>query len=196
MNTGSNSDTALLLIKPEAQKRLVELKDSNEYSNWEDIKTVFDKEFDSHVSVSALKVSYNKTIAKSITIYGPKENPLEDLVGGMEIRLKGMMEITDILKGLFKEHIQWLIDAKDLEPIQRMKVIGDTIRQNEGLSNTSMKQLTMVLSQIQQIKVEVKGIQWTEEKVHDEMNRLEPLRLQILEEDGKIAVIDRSLVNG
>lgn len=200
MNTGTNPFTAVILKDPKAQERLVELKDSNKYTNWKDIKSKFDEEFDSQVSISALRSAYNKTVATSIMVSGPKENPLGDLVSGMDTRLRGMMEITDILKKLFEEHIEWLINAKELEPFQRMEAVGNAIKHHERLSNTSMKQLNLVASQIQQVTVESTKIQWSEAKVHEELNKLLPNMLKSLEEpddegNQKIIVMDRSLIN-
>lgn len=200
MNTGSNPETAVVLKDPKAQERLVELRDSTEYTNWQNLKVKFDEEFNSQVSISALRSAYNKAVATSVMVSGPKDNPLGDLVSGMSIRLKGMMEITDTLNKLFKEEIEWIINAKELEPVQRMDVLSKMVRQHESLNNTTTKQLTLVASQIQQITVESTKIQWSESKVHEELNRLLPSMLKSLEEpddegNQKIIVMDRSLVN-
>ena len=200
MNVGSNSDTALLLRKPEVQDRLVELKDSDKYSNWNDIKTKFDKEFNSQVSVSALKTAYNRTIATNITISGPKNNPLKNLTDNMETRMNNIMSMADILAVEFQKTIDWLKDADELEPVQRMNLMGNIIRSYESLSNSFMKQITLVTSQLEQVKIEQTKMQWTEAKVHEELNKLLPNMLKALEEpdengNQKIIVMDRNLLN-
>lgn len=176
------------------------MKDSNKYSNWKDIKTKFDEEFNSQISISALRTAYNKAIATSIIVTGPKKNPLNKLADSMSNRLDNMMGITDLLSEEFQKTIKWLRDAKELEPVQRMNLLGSVIRTNESLTNSVVKQLTLIASQLDQVTVELKKDHWNEAKVHEELNKLLPNMLKSLEEpdengNQRIIVMDRSLVN-
>ena len=200
MNTGSNQETALILKKPDAQARLVELRDSNKYSNWQDIKVIFDKEFDAKVSISALRTAYNKAVATSITVSGPKNNPLKKFANSMSTRLDNIMSISDVLATELQKCVEWIKGADELEPVQRMNLLGNVIRTTESLNNSFIKQLNLVASQLEQVNIEQKKIQWDEAKVHEELNKLLPNLLKVLEEpdengNQRIMIIDRSLIN-
>lgn len=199
MKPGYHANTLVLLKDPKAQEKIVELKDSNKYSSWDDIKTKFNEEFDSQVSISAIRNAYNKSIATSITVSGPKHNPLNKLADSMGNRLNNIMSVTDILLEEFEKTIEWLRNAKELEPVQRMDLIGRVARTNESLSNSFVKQIALVASQLEQVKIEQTKIQWSEARVHEELNKLLPNMLKSLEEpddegNQKIMVLDRSLV--
>lgn len=200
MNVGTNPVTAVLLKDPKAQERLVELKDSNKYTTWQDIKSKFDEEFDSQVSISALRTAYNKAVATSITISGPRNNPLKKFANSMSTRLDNIMSISDVLAEELQKVIKWLQEAKELEPVQRMNLLASVVRTTESLNNSFIKQLTLVASQLEQVKVEQNKMQWSEAKVHEELNKLLPNMLKSLEEpdengNQRIIVMDRSLVN-
>lgn len=199
MKAGYHANTLVLLKDPKAQEKIVELKDSNKYSSWDDIKTKFNEEFDSEVSTSAIRNAYNKSIATSITISGPKNNPLNKLADSMGTRLENIMGMADILAEEFQKTIDWLRGADELEPVQRMNLLGNVIRSYESLQNSFIKQITLVASQLEQVKIEQTKIQWSEAKVHEELNKLLPNMLKSLEEpddegNQKIMVLDRSLV--
>lgn len=177
----------------------MELRDSNQYANWEDIREQFNKEFKTNISLTAIKNTYNKAIATSVTITGPKNNPLKKFADSMSTRLDNIMAISDVLAEELQRVVDWLRQADELEPVQRMNVLGNVIRTLESLNNSFMKQLNLVSSQLDQVKVEQTKQVWSEDKVHEELNKLLPIILKDLEEpdehgNQRIAIIDRSII--
>lgn len=194
MNTGSNPDSAILLKKPEVQERLVEIRDSNEHSTWGAVRDEFNKEHNSDVSMSAIKGSYNKTIAMSIKISGPAQQHFSDMFPKMAERLNNITIITDTLADELKNAIHSIRSARDLDPLQKTEAIMELVPRLDKINTSIMKQLTFVSSQMNQITIEQKKSMWDDNKLKIEMDRMQPLRLQILEDEEKIAVIDRSLL--
>lgn len=197
---GTNPETYLMLKKPEVIEKLVELRDRGGYSTWDQVKTAFNNEFNAEVSITALKTAYNRAMATSITVSGPKTNALEGLLDGLAQRLENSIKITNILNKELQKSVDWLANCEELDPIQRMNLIANVTKTQESLSKTNIQQSELILSQIQQVSVEQKKMQWDEAKVHEELNKLLPTILKTLEEpdengNQKIVVVDRSILN-
>ena len=194
MNT-SNQDTLLLLKKPEVKKRLVELRDSNEYSNWEEIRMKFNQEFESNVSMTAIKNTYNKTMATSITVSGNDTQQFNGLIEGMAKRLNRMQVVTDKMIFQIEKALELFESSDELTDLKKAEMILELAPKIDKMNSSVIKQLNFLNTQLKQITIKQESMVWDDNRVKNEMDKLQPLRLQILEEDGKIAIIDRSLLD-
>jgi len=189
-----SGENILLLKKPEVQKKLVELRDSNEYSTWEAVKDKFNEEYNSNVSMSALKNTYNKAIATSVTISGPEKQHFNGMFEGMANRLNNMILITDSMIKEYNKMLNLIRESEEIDDIKKSALIMDLTPKLDKLNNTLMKQLNFLVSQMAQVTIQQQKLIWDDNKLKLEMDKLQPLRLQILEEENKIAIIDRTLL--
>lgn len=187
-------ESTLLLKKPEVQKKIVELRDSNEYPSWETIRNKFNEEYDSHVSMSALKQSYNKTLATSISVFGPEKDHFKDLYKGMAKRLDRMQVVTDSMVLELEKALNLFQTSCELNDLERADLILELAPKIDKLNTSVIKQLNFLSSQLKQVTISQQGMVYNDEKVKEEMDRLQPIRLQILEENGEIAIINRNLI--
>jgi hypothetical protein len=196
---GDDIQKNIFLKKPEVREKIVQLRDSEEYRGWEDLTDKFNKAFNTDFSISAVRETYNRAIATSVIISGPKDNPLKEFASSMSQRLEGIMAMSDTLKDILAEQITWLKNCKELEPMARLNTLGKVIAQHESINSAMIKQISLVASQLEQVKVEQNKIQWTEDKVHEEISNILPNILRSLEEpdengNQRIVVLDRSLL--
>lgn len=194
MKTGSNPETALLLKKPEVQERLVEIRDSNEYSTWETVRDKFNTEYDTNISMTAIKNSYNKAMATSIKVSGPAQQHFEGMFEGMSKRLNNVVTVTDDMIKRFNSALETIQESYDLSDLEKAERIMELTPKLDKLNTAVIKQLAFLSSQMSHVTLEQKKMQWDDNRVKNELDRLQPIRLQILEEDGKIAIIDRTLL--
>lgn len=195
MNTGSNVETAILLKKPEVQKKLIQLRDSNEYSTWEAVRNKFNEEYNTEISMNAIKNTYNKAMATSITISGPAQQHFTGMFDSMAKRLNSMVKITDVMVQEFTDALETIKKSNELSDLEKSEVIMELMPKLDKLNTTTIKQLNFLSSQMEQVTIEQKKLIWDDNKLKEEMDRLQPIRLQLLEDEGKIAIIDRSLSN-
>lgn len=193
MKTGTNADTAILLKNPEFQKRLINLYD-NKCAGWKEVREKIEEEFGQKISLSALKNCYNTCIAKSITISGPEKNYLEGAAENMGKRLDVIMSITDEMAIELKKALNKIRENEKLDSQKKIAMTMALINYNDKLTNSFIKQLNFVASQLKQITIKKNEIQWDETKLYEEIQKSVPSLLSMLEEENKIAVIDRSLL--
>ncbi len=192
---GNNPETVILLKKPEVQKRLIELRNDNGTSNWEIIRDKFNKEFNSNVSLPTLKNTYNKLMATSITYSGPAKQHFDGLFDGMAERLENMILITDSMIGEYGAILEKIRNSEEINDLKKSELIMELVPKLDKLNTTVMKQLEFLSNQLEQVTVEQKKLVWDDTKLKEEMDRLMPLQLESLEDEGKIAIIDRSILN-
>lgn len=195
MNTGSNAETAILLKKPDVQNRLIEIRDSNEYSTWEAVRNKFNEEFKTEISMTAVKKAYNKAMATSITISGPAHQHFDNMFDSMAKRLGSMIKITDVMIQEFNSSLEIIKESNELSDLEKSDIIMELMPKLDKLNTTTIKQLNFLSSQMEQVTIEQKKLVWDDNKLKEEMDKLQPIRLQLLEESGKIAIVDRSLLD-
>lgn len=189
-----SAENVLLLKKPEVQERLVKIRDSTECSTWQDVLTKFNEEYESNVSMTALRTAYNKAQATSITISGPAQQKFGDFFDGMSKRLERIQTTTDLMQKWLEDTIRFYESSCDLSDIERHEKIMELSPKLDKISTTIMKQLNFVSNQMEQVTLEQQKMVWDSNRLKEEMDKLQPIRLQILEDEGEIAIINRGLL--
>lgn len=195
MNTGNNPETALLIRKPEFKEKVVEIRNNNENTTWDQVREQINKEFTSNISLSAIKKVYNEQMAISVTISGPAQKHFSEFAKGMTNRLSKITTITDVLADEMESLINMIKDNKEVDAFKKGEALLKIIPYADKLTNSFMKQLQFITSQLDQVKIEQKKMIWDETKVHDKVQECFPAMLKLLEDENKIAIIDRTLLD-
>ena len=144
--------------------------------------------------MNAIKKVYDEQIATSVTISGPAQKHFAEFAKGMTNRLSKITTITDVLANEMESLIKMIKDNTEVDEFKKGEALMKIIPYADKLTNSFMKQLQFIASQLDQVKIEQKKIQWDESKVHEKITECFPKMLKMLEDENKIAIIDRTLL--
>ena len=145
--------------------------------------------------MTAIKSTYNKAMATSVTVSGPAKQHFSGMFEGMAQRLQNMVVITDSMIDEYKNALHSIRGSMELDDLKKSELIMELMPKLDKLNTSVLKQLNFLTSQLEQVTMEQKKMVWDDNKLKEEMDRLQPIRLEILEDQGKIAIVDRSLLD-
>lgn len=188
-------DSEILMQDPEFQQRVVEIRNSQTLPNWDAVHKQIQEEFNCNIGVVAIKKVYNQSIATGITVEKKAIKHFNHLVDSLKERFERMLNRSKSMEEAWDATIKELDNHTELDPLQKATAKLKLLDSLEKLHKIFTQQFQIVLDEIDKIKVEQKKMIYDDTTIIAKVNELVPNLLDKYESEGKIAIIDRSILN-
>lgn len=194
MSSGFSPEAHQLLQKPEVQKKIFELKNSDKNLSWREITNIIKKDYGIEVSANAVLRTYRVASAVSITVEKKGAKHFNHLLDSLKERFERMLKRTQILAEAFDSLIDELETNEELNTLEKANAKLKLVDSLEKLNKIFNSQMQIVIEEIDKIKIEQKKLVYDDASIVQKINDTFPVMLQQYEDAGKIAVIDKSIL--
>ena len=193
----SKVNQLMMLDDPELRQKIVVLRNEGQGRPWADVTKLINAEMDSDYTPALVQGAYENELSLDIQIEGNREKLFSDNIDKVKLRYDRISSTIDKYQDVVDKIVAEAAQMDSFEALERVGSLLKVGKQVEVVHKMVDKQIGLLMSEMEKISIKAsnkksKGL--SEADVMGKIKEYMPIMLKNLEVQGKISVIDTSLI--
>ena len=187
----------MMLDDPELRQKIVVLRNEGQGRPWADVTKLINADMDSDYTPALIQGAYENELSIDIQIEGNREKLFSDNIDKVKLRYDRISQTIDKYQTVVDNIVAEASGMDSFEALERVGSLLKVGKQVEVIHNMVDKQISLLLAEMEKISIKASKTNKKEMSDTEVMNKIKeymPVLIKNLEVQGKIRVIDTSLI--
>jgi len=193
----SKVNRLMMLDDPELRQKIVVLRNEGQGRPWADVTKLINADMDSDYTPALIQGAYENELSIDIQIEGNREKLFSDNIDKVKLRYDRISQTIDKYQTVVDNIVAEASGMDSFEALERVGSLLKVGKQVEVIHNMVDKQISLLLAEMEKISIKASKTNKKEMSDTEVMNKIKeymPVLIKNLEVQGKIRVIDTSLI--